>query len=110
MKCFKAKLFVDVSKLIFFKARPVLYCIRSKVDNQINKLLGHDIIEPVSFSDWKAPIVPVLKPGKSVRICGDFNLIVNKVCKLDCYPILKIDDLFAKLYEGIYYIPSPNLT
>lgn len=31
------------------------------------------IIQPVKFSDWAAPIVPILKPDSSARICGDYK-------------------------------------
>ena len=59
------------------------------------------IIEPVQFSDWASPVVPVLKQDKkTVRLCGDFKLTVNKVSKLDKYPIPKIEDLFAQLAGG----------
>ena len=100
LKNFQAKQFIDDSKLIYCKARPVPYCIRSKVDSQIDKLLEQNIIEPVPFSDWAAPIVPVLKSDKSIRICGDFKLTVNRVSKLDRYPIPKIADLFTELLGG----------
>ena len=63
-----------------------------------------DIIEPLQFSEWAAPIVPVVKSDKkSVRICGDFSLTVNRVSKLDKYPIPKIEDLFAQLSGGKRY-------
>ena len=52
------------------------------------------------FSDWAAPIVPVMKPDKSTRICGDFKLTVNKVSKLDRHPIPKVEDLFSTLSGG----------
>ena len=42
-----------------------------------------------TFVDWAAPIVPVMKQDKSVRICGDFKLAVNRPCKLDRHPIPK---------------------
>ena len=55
----------------------------------------------MEFSNWAAPIVPVLKSDKlSVRICGDFRMTVNPVSKLDRYPIPRIEDLFANLKKG----------
>lgn len=58
------------------------------------------IIEPVQYSDWAAPIVPVIKEDSSIPLCGDYKLTVNKVAKLDAYPIPKINDLFSKLAGG----------
>ena len=101
LKGFKAKLFIDShTRPIFCKARPVLYRIRPQVDSQIDKLLSQNIFEPVPFSDWGAPIVPVMKSDKSVRICGDFKQTINKVSKLERYPIPRINDLFATLSGG----------
>lgn len=98
---FNAKLIVDKSaKPIFCKPRPVPYSIRSQVEAQLDRLVHRNIIEPISFSDWAAPIVPVMKPDKTIRICGDFKMTVNKVSKLDRYPIPKIEDLFANLSGG----------
>ncbi len=37
---------------------------------------------------------------KTLRVCGDFKLTVNKASKLDKYPIPKIEDLFAQLAGG----------
>ena len=48
------------------------------VAKELDRLEEEGIIEPVTFSDWAAPIVPVLKADKSsVWICGDFKLTVN---------------------------------
>ena len=45
--------------------------------------------------------MPVLKAdSKSLRICGDFKVTVNKASKLDRYPIPKVEDLFATLSCG----------
>ena len=45
--------------------------------------------------------MPILKSdSKSLRICGDFKVTVNKASKLDRYPIPKIEDLFATLAQG----------
>ena len=65
------------------------------------ELVEEGTVESVQFSDWAAPIVPMLKADKSsVRICGDFSLTVNQVPKLDWYPIPKIEDLLASLAGG----------
>ena len=49
------------------------------MDEKLNQLVKEKVIEPVQYSDWAAPIVPVLKSDKkTVRICGDFKLIVNR--------------------------------
>ena len=56
------------------------------VDKELDRLLAEDIIEPVQYSDWAAPVVPVVKADKTVRLCGDYKLTVNQVAKLDRYP------------------------
>ena len=79
----RASIHVDKdAQPLFFKPRSLLYAMRSKVDAEIDRLIQEGIIEPVDFSQWAAPIVPVLKPDGSVRICGDYKVTVNKVSKL----------------------------
>ena len=86
----------------FCKARPVLYALRSHVEAELERLVQHKITEPISFSDWVAPIVPMIKSDKSVRICGDFKLTFHHVFKLDRHLIPKVEDLFAKLSGVIF--------
>ena len=58
-------------------------------------------LEPVEFSGWAAPTVAVLKQDKqNIRICRDFKLTVNPVAKLGCYPIHRVQDMFAKPADG----------
>ena len=45
---------------IFYKARTVPFARRDKVEADLDQLLKEDIIEPVRFSNWAAPIVPVV--------------------------------------------------
>lgn len=58
------------------------------------------IIESVTFSDWAAPIVPVMKGDGSIRICEDYKITVNQVAKADVYPIQNIDEIFASVAGG----------
>ena len=85
---------------IFCKARPVPYALRDKVDKELTRLQEADVIEPVQFSDWAAPIVSVLKPDGSLRICGDYKITINKAAKAESYPLPRAVDLFAKVSGG----------
>ena len=90
---FKATIQVDKeASPVFCNARAVPYAMTPLVE-ELDRLQQEGVITLVAFSDWAAPIVPVLKSDKSVRICGDFKMTVNKVSKLDRYPIPKIEDL-----------------
>ena len=99
---FEAKIWVEpTAQPRFCKARTVPLAMRGKVEEELQRLVGEGILEPVQFSDWAAPIVPVFKVDKSsVRICGDFRQRVNLVSQLDRYPIPKVEDLLATLGKG----------
>ena len=97
----KAKIHVDPQATPkFFKPRSVPYILRERVEKEIDRLLNEGIIEPVQFSDWAAPIVPIVKDDGRIRICGDYRVTINHLSKLDSYPIPKADDLFAALAGG----------
>jgi transposase InsO family protein len=87
----------------FFKARQVPYILKEKVEKELERLQEKDIIKPVQFSDWAAPIVPVVKSDGSVRICGDYKLTANQVAKLDTYPLPRIEDIYASLSGGTIF-------
>ena len=85
----------------YCKARSIPYSMKTLVDEELVRLEREGVIEPVQYAEWEAPIVPVLKADKkSVRICGDFKLTVNRASKLDRYPIPRIEDLFAQISGG----------
>jgi predicted aspartyl protease len=88
------------AKPIYCKARPVPYSLKKKVEEELERLQAEGTVEPVQFAEWAAPIVPVVKEDKSVRICGDYKVTVNQAAKLDNYPIPKAEDLFATLSGG----------
>ena len=91
-----AKIYVaDTPALRYWKAMNLAYMMRDLFSDELDRLLVEDIIEPVQYSEWAAPIVPVMKAGHTVRICGDYKLTVNQVAKLDRYPVPKIEDLYT---------------
>ena len=96
-----AKLHVnDNVKPCFYRARAVPHVLKVKVEYALQQLMDQKVIEPVSMSDWAAPIVPVLKPDGSIRICGDYKITINKAAKQDVYPLPRVEDLFAILAGG----------
>ncbi|XP_033992114.1 uncharacterized protein K02A2.6-like [Trematomus bernacchii] len=84
----------------FFRPRSVPYAMRTKVDEEIDRLLKEGVISPVKHAEWAAPVVPILKPVGTVRLCGDYKLTVNTVSSLEQYPIPRMEDLFAALTGG----------
>ena len=67
------------------KAHPVAYAMKEKIEKELDRLISLGILEPIQFSEWASPIVPVLKSDGSVRICGDPKVTLNSVSKLDCH-------------------------
>ena len=84
----------------FQKARPVPFAIRDKYEAALNKLVEEDIIEKVNHSEWASPIVPVIKPDGSIRMCADYSGTINKFCKIDQYPIPSLEDILNEVAGG----------
>jgi len=80
-----------------------IYALQSKVEDELNRLQDTDVIKPVKFSEWAAPVVPVVKPDGSIRICGDYKVTINQATQTDTYPLPKIEDLFASLSGGKFF-------
>lgn len=55
------------------------------------------MLEKVEFSEWATPIVPVLKPDGSVRICGDYSMTINPVLEVHEYPMQTAHDIFCSV-------------
>ena len=84
----------------YFKPRPLAYSLKAKVERELDRLQAAGVIKPVQFSDWAAPIVPVVKTDGNIRICRDYKVTVNAVSKLDNYPLPRVDDLFSAMTGG----------
>ena len=62
---------------------------------QLQELLDKGCIQP-SVSPWRAPVLFVKKQDESMHLCIDYKEL-NKVTVNNCYPLLRIDDLFDQL-------------
>ena len=95
----RANIHVDPhAKPIYCKARLVPYILKEKIEKSLEKHVVEGALTPVQFSKWATPIVPIVREDGSVRICGDYKMTVNKVSKLDNYPIpCKSEDVHVTL-------------
>ena len=100
----EANIFIDESvKPVFCKARPLPYAIKDTVERELDSMVEKEILSPLSYAEWAAPIVPIQKQNEGIRICGDFKVTVNKCSEKDKYPIPRIEDLYTKLAEGTVF-------
>ena len=74
--------------------------VDSKVELELERLEKAGVIEPVEFSEWATPIVPIVKRDGSIQVCGDYKGIINQAAKLETYRLPRIDDIFAQLSNG----------
>ena len=95
------KLAIDNSvSPIFCKARSVPFALKPRIEQATDRNVKEGIWEPVQYSEWAAPIVPMQKTDGTVRLCGDYKVTCNKALQIDKYPIPSVNDIFEKLAGG----------
>ena len=101
---------IDVGDAEPVKARPYRLNPEAKeaLEKHVDTMLKHNIIEESIGSPWPSPVVLVKKPNSSeYRFCLDMRK-VNRVTKIDSYPLLRIDDTLDAL-NGAKYFTSLDL-
>ena len=88
---------------VFRKARPIPFARLETVAAELDRLEANRIITKVERSDWAAPTVNVLKPDKSIRICGDYTVTVTPRGDVDQYPLPTAADIFSTLAGGVKF-------
>ena len=74
---------------------------REVISKAVDEMLEAQIIEP-SQSPWSFPVVVVGKKDGSQRFCVDFRQL-NKITRLNSYPLPVIDDILAILGKAKYF-------
>ena len=57
----------------FYKPRNVPFLIRERLENELERLQRENIIVPVQFSEWAAPVVPVVNVMEVLEFVGIIN-------------------------------------
>jgi hypothetical protein len=91
------------SRPIYIKPRQVPYALKNKIENEIERLENLNIISKVDHSEWGTPVVPVVKPNGSIRLCADYKVTLNKIIKDENHPIPRIEDIFSSMSGGKYF-------
>ena len=68
-----------------------------RVKAYLETLERRGIITPASSIRYASPVVWVQKRDKSLRMCVDFKVHVNKAIKSDAYPLPAMETIFADL-------------
>ena len=75
--------------------------LRGAIEQELDRLENMGVLEKVRFSNWAAPIVPVVKPDGGVRICGDYKVTVNSTLEVDQHPLPNPEELFVALEKNL---------
>ncbi|XP_065217325.1 uncharacterized protein K02A2.6-like [Planococcus citri] len=80
----------------FLKARPVPIALRSKIEDELDRLVANGVLKKVETSEWASPIVPVVKKN-AVRITGDYSGTVNPQIFINQYPFPGYDEITTQM-------------
>jgi hypothetical protein len=104
LRDFQAKLHVDESvQPIAQKLRPSPFGLREKIEQRLEELVSHNIIEPVEGpTPWVSPVVIVPKPSGDIRLCVDMRR-ANLAIVRERHPIPTVDDVLYQLNGGTVF-------
>lgn len=95
------------------KPRCIPFALKSKVNAELDKLIGQGVLEPVDHSKWETPIVTLIKPDGSIHLCTDYKCTINHTfppinhtLPANAYPVHVVQHLLHSLGK----ILSPCMT
>lgn len=88
---------------IFCRSRPVPFALKNRVESEIDRLEKEGIIEKIETSDWATPVVPIVKPDGSIRLCADYSVTLNPNLEVPQHPLPKLEEIFSCLSGGKHF-------
>lgn len=98
--CNKTKMSLTLkagARPVYRKPRSVPFAAAAKIEQELKRLQHLNVITPVEFSEFAAPIVVVKKNDNRIRLCGDYSTGLNENLESNCFPIPTPEQIFAKL-------------
>lgn len=93
----KIKLKEGVSPYCVATARRVPIPLQDKVKRELERMKELDVIEEVTEpTEWVSPMVPVIKPNGSIRLCVDLKKL-NKAIERERFVIPTFDEMIHKI-------------
>ena len=74
--------------------------LKAKVEKELERQEKMGALKKVDISEWGTPIVRVIKPNGTIRLCGDYKVTVNPQLQVTQYPLPRPEELFATLNGG----------
>ena len=98
LKDFQAKLHIDESvEPTAQRLRPSPFGLREKIEEKLEELVNHDVIEQVQGpTPWVSPVAVVPKPTGDIRLCVDMRK-ANRAIVRERHPIPTVDDVLYQL-------------
>ena len=87
----------------FFKPRVVPSAVKPKLEKALEAMVEEGNLERVEYSRWGTPVVPVVKPDGTVRVCGDYKVTLNPSLEVPQYPLPRVEECFQAMNGGHYY-------
>lgn len=79
---------------VFIILRRIPYVLKNKVEKEIECLCKYLMIVKVGNLKWETPIIPIVKPNGSIRLCAKYKVTLIKNEK---YLIPVIEDIFSEM-------------
>ncbi|XP_014204698.1 uncharacterized protein K02A2.6-like [Copidosoma floridanum] len=93
----------EEAKPKYLLARSVPFALKERIENELKRLESQGTIEAIKHSEWATPIVPVLKPDGSIRMCADFKVTLNPQLFTVRHPAPNFKHAVAQLQAGVKY-------
>ncbi|GFW35308.1 uncharacterized protein K02A2.6 [Trichonephila clavipes] len=81
----------------WYRVRTVPFAVKGRVENEIDRLERGGIIEKADSSEWTTPVVPVVKPDGSIRLCVDYSVTLNPNLIVPQHHLPRLEDIFGSL-------------